>query len=179
MTEKPASMNEDPAKLKEKLLTKIREGWKQLQDFIGGYTDEQLTTPTDAAGWTAKDHLIHLAVWQNGMTALLDKQPRRGAMGLSEELWDTLARGYDEVNAAIQQQHEGLSIDEVRGALEESHQEFVARIEALPAEELVLPYKHFQPWAENREEPVIAYLAGNSFGHSEQHIPWMRTIIEG
>lgn len=161
------------------LLTKIEEGWQRLQVFIDSYSKEQLTKPTDAAGWTAKDHLMHLAVWQGSMVDVMDKKPRQVYMQVPEDIWATLATGsYDEVNAHIQQQHKNLSLAEVRLELETRNRAFVNRIKALPAEDLNKPYINFNPQARNERSPLIDYLSGNSYDHYDEHIPWMRTIME-
>ena len=162
---------------KQELLREIEAGWQRLQAFINSYTEEQLTTPTDAAGWTAKDHLIHLAVWQGGMLAVMDKQSRREYMQISREDWATLAETYDVVNGAIQQRHKDMPLDAVCGELAARHREFLARIESMPAEDLQLPYSHYQS-ASKSTTPLIDYLRGNSFGHYDEHIPWMRALME-
>lgn len=95
---------------KQGLLHTIEDGWQRLQSFIDSYSEAQLTTPTDAARWTAKDHLMHLAVWQGSMIAVMDKKPRWEYMNVPKDVWATLDTGnYDEVNAHIQQQHKHLS----------------------------------------------------------------------
>jgi hypothetical protein len=165
---------------KQELFHKIEEGWQRLQAFVDSYSEEQLTQPTDAAGWTAKDHLMHLAVWQGSMIDVMDKKARWEYMNVPIDVWATLDTGsYDEVNAHIQQQHKDLSLVEVRRELEQRAGAFVKRIEAMPAEDLQRPYKEFNPYASNETEPLIEYLKGNSYDHYDEHIPWMRALIKG
>jgi len=42
-----------------------------------------LTELRDAAGWTVRDHLTHLAAWADGVAALLRREDRWAAMGLT------------------------------------------------------------------------------------------------
>jgi hypothetical protein len=101
-------------------------------------------------------------------------------MNVPKDVWATLGTGsYDEVNAHIQQQHKDLSLADVRRELEERSRAFVARIEAMPAEDLLLPYVQYNPYAQDETEPLIEYLKGNSYDHYDEHIPWMRTTMEG
>jgi hypothetical protein len=164
---------------KQGLLHNIEAGWQRLQAFVDSYSEEQLTQPTDAAGWTAKDHLMHLAVWQGSMIDVMDKKPRWECMNVPKDVWATLDTGsYDEVNAHIQQQHKNLNLAEVRAELQQRADAFVKRIEEMPAEDLQRPYKDFNPYASNETEPLIEYLKGNSYDHYDEHMPWMRAVIE-
>src|SRR5437868_10712543 len=74
---------------KAELLAKIDQGWNDFQAYLMTLTPIQVTVPTDAAGWTALDHIIHLADWENGVLALLNKQDRAAAMGVDKATWAT------------------------------------------------------------------------------------------
>lgn len=163
---------------KEALLDSMQAGWERLRAFVASYTDEQLTKPTDAAGWTAKDHLIHLAVWEGSMAAVMKMQPRRDYMQISPEDWATLSETYDVVNAVIQQRHKDMPLDEVHRELQARHEELVALTQAMSEEELRLPYSHYQSHSKSTT-PLIEYISGNSHDHYDEHIPWMRAIMEG
>ncbi|UYN91167.1 MAG: ClbS/DfsB family four-helix bundle protein [Anaerolineales bacterium] len=169
-------MSEQASVQKEKLLQDMQTGWETLQAFIAQYSDEQLAGPTDAVGWTAKDHLIHLALWEGSMLAVMDQTPRWEYMQVPKQVWSTLDTGYDEVNAHIQQQHKSLGA--VREQLANRHAAVVARVQSMPAEALQLPYVHYQPLAVDETAPLILYLSGNTFDHYDEHIPWMRSLIE-
>lgn len=170
-------MNDEANVTKEQLLNDIRQGWERLQAFMGAYSEEQLTGKTDAAGWTAKDHLMHLSIWQGSMTAALNQQSRQGYMEISNEDWATLRETYDVVNGILQQRYKDLPLAEVRQALQARHEEFLARVEALTQDELMLPYKHFQATSSS-ETPIFEYISGNSYHHYDEHIGWMRAILD-
>lgn len=161
---------------KQELLQRMQEGWERLRVFMSEHSDEQLITPVDAAGWTAKDHLMHLSVWAGSMVAVLNSQSRRDYMDISREDWVTLAETYDVVNGILQQRYKDLPLAEVRRALEDKHNELVARVEAMTEEELQLPYSHYQPNSKSTT-PIFAYVVGNSFEHYDEHIGWMRTLL--
>jgi len=50
---------------KAELITRINQGWDDFTTYLKTIEPEYFTIPTDAAGWTAKDHVMHLAVWEN------------------------------------------------------------------------------------------------------------------
>ncbi|MCW5878895.1 MAG: ClbS/DfsB family four-helix bundle protein [Anaerolineales bacterium] len=162
---------------KEKLLQEMQAGWERLQAFVSTYSDEQLTGPVDAAGWTAKDHLMHLSVWAGSMVAVLDGKPRREYMEISREDWVTLAETYDVVNGILQQRYKDLPLDAVRREVGAKHNELVTRTQAMTEEELQLPYNHYQPGSKSTT-PIFDYITGNSSHHYDEHIPWMRAILD-
>lgn len=160
---------------KQELLSRINAGWDEFQAFLATLSDEQLTVPTDAGGWTGKDHIIHIAVWEDGMEALLRKESRHGRMGISDAMWEK--GDHDEVNATIQQHHKNKSLAEVRKIAAESHQRLLKTIASLSDDELNLPYKHYAP-AADREHPVYGWVIGNTYEHYEEHTPWIAAIAE-
>ena len=131
-----------------------------------------MTVPQDAGGWTIKDHIMHLAVWLDGVTALLNHQSRVAAMGIDEALWD---QGYDAVNAVSQQQHKDRLLDDVLNSFKASHHRLLSRVESLSEAELSLPYSHYAPGS-SIQGPVYARVMGNTFEHYDEHLPWILAI---
>lgn len=160
---------------RDELLKAIDEGWQELQAYIASLSKIQLTDPTDAAGWTVKDHLIHLAMWENGVLAMLHKQSRPDAMGVTAEVW---SGDNDEINAAIQQQNQAMPLDAVLETLRNTHQRMMQTLEGMTADDLVLPHRHYQADSTN-EKPIVGWIIGNTFEHYREHIPWMQAIVAG
>lgn len=167
-------MSDTPSK--PELMEKIDQGWRDLQAFIASLTPEQMTKPTDAAGWTVKDHLMHLAVWEGGMAELLHRRPRWEYMGLPTESWQN--RDFDAMNAVIQQVHKDKSLDEVLQALESEHRRMLDTLQPLADADLQRPYNSYLPDS-TRTDAVIAWVVGDTYEHYAQHIPWMRAIAAG
>ena len=165
-------MSETPTINKAELLEKMDAGWGELQAFIATLSPEQMNTPTDAAGWTVKDHLMHLAVWQDGVHALLDGGDRRGTMGVPPDVWET--RDFDTINASIQQNHRAMDTDAVLQHLRAVKEKFHAKVAALSEAELLRP----NPGASSGTR-MIQYVTSDSYEHYAEHIPWMRAIAFG
>lgn len=159
---------------KSELLAAIDKGWRDLNTYIGTLTEAQMTQPIDAAGWTVKDHLMHLAVWEDGVLALLEKQSRRERMGIDAAMWKRW--DFDEINAVIQQQHQDKSLAEVLKTHQEIHQRLIDHLQAASEEDLYRPSSFYDP--ESSNNALVAHIIGNTFGHYEEHIPWMQAIIE-
>ena len=156
-------MNAQPIN-KTELLEKMQAGWDELLAFVATLTPEQQSIPTDAAGWTVKDHLIHLAVWQDGVYAMLEGRSRIEAMGIPQEVWAT--RDFDQINAVIQQQHRDKGANEVLQALYASKERFFTKVASLSDEDFQRP---------NPDSPtgtrMIEYIIGDSYEHYAAHIP--------
>ena len=159
---------------KAELVTNMQEGWNNLQAYVDSLSEAQLTQPTDAAGWTAKDHLIHLAVWADGVAALLDQQPRRERMGVDAETWES--KDFDQINAVIQQQHKDMPLDDVHTALRDAHQSLYGKAQAMSEEELNRPYNAYEPGSP-QDKPVVLWIISDSYDHYAEHIPWIDAIV--
>lgn len=159
---------------KPELMARIHTSWDKFQAYLSTLSEEQLTGPTDAAGWTAKDHIMHLAVWEDGIAALLDKQPRDAQMGIDTQLW--LTGDYDHINDTIQKRFADKPLDEVLQTFKTVHARVVAKLESMTEEELLRPYSDYQPGAD-RDAPVIGWVVGNTFEHYEEHHPWIVKIV--
>jgi hypothetical protein len=162
---------------KAELIQKMETGWDMLDTFIRSLTPAQLTQPTDAAGWTVKDHLMHLVPWQDGVSALLEQQgeSRAAAMGLDDATW---GKDMDEVNAIMQQHDRDLPLETVLQRLRGAHERMLSRVMALPEEALFYPYQQYDP-ASSYTDPIIGWIVGDSYEHYAEHIPWMQAIVTG
>lgn len=45
--------------------------------------------------------------------------------------------------------------------------------------DLHLPYSSFDANAPQQDEPIYAWIVGDTFGHYEGHRPWMEAIVGG
>lgn len=155
------------------LLARLDDGWNDLQAFVTSLSKTQLTTLTDAGGWTVKDHLIHLAVWEDSVDALLQKQSRCERMGVDDETWST--GDWDRVNAIIYKYHRDMSLADVLKTFADVHQRLVERLRSLSAEDLLRPYCEYQPGT-TYDRPVMGAVIAASYAHYAEHRPWMERI---
>ena len=167
-------MSDEAHLTKDQLLAQLRAGWDSFNDYLATLTPEQLTGPTDATGWTVKDHIAHLARWEEGILSLLDGEPRHNSMGLDDETWDS--DDIDRINEVIRQRDVDLSLDEVKQQFHDVHARLAARLDTLTDADLQRPYRHYQSDSDN-DTPVIAYIVGNTFEHYDEHRPWIDAIV--
>jgi hypothetical protein len=167
-------MTDDEILTQKDLLFRLQTGWDTFNSYINTLTDAQMTQKTDAAGWTVKDHLMHLAVWEDGVTAALDGKDRREAMGIDEATWES--DDYDAINDIIYKRYQHLPLQEVRNALQDAQDRMVAKLQSLTDEDLRRPRRDFLPLSTS-EEPIINWVIGNSYEHYAEHQPWIAAIV--
>jgi Protein of unknown function (DUF1706) len=156
----------------------IEMAWGELQRYLATLSAAQMSEPQDAAGWAVKDHVAHLAAWQNGIAALLEGKSRPEAMGISAEVWANHA-DYDALNAIIFEAARGDTPAQAMQQLQATYARLVNAITALPVDAaLMKPYREYDPTSD-QERPIIEYIMGNTAGHYEEHLPWMQAIVAG
>lgn len=161
---------------KQTLLTRMSEGLRDFLAFLDQFSEAQLLEPTDAAGWNARDHITHLAVWADGVSALLRHEDRWAAMGISEALGES--HDFDAMNAAIVVQHRHLSPQEARRWLVKAHEQMVSAMVPLDDAGLLLPYERFvPPFTGDGGSPIAFYIIGDTYEHYEEHTPWIEALI--
>jgi hypothetical protein len=169
-------MSDSTPKTTAELLSRVDRAWEALEDTVGRLTPAQLTDVRDPAGWAVKDHLMHLAAWENAFLARLAGRPTREALGLDEAI---LALDEDAVNAAIFERHRDVSLTEVLGTVRASHGAARARLATLGDRTVagavadVLP-----PGAEGGGDPAAPWIGGNTWEHYEAHHDWIRALVD-
>jgi hypothetical protein len=159
---------------KSELLERIEQGFEGINRYLSSLTETQLTQPKDAAGWTAKDHIIHMATWEESILALLSGAAQWEHMNISREIWK---QGEDPINAVIQQRYKDMPLADVRRTFRENHQRVLEKIQSLSDEDLHRPYNYYQPKSQ-QDKPVILWIQGNTYQHYEAHQPWIAAIVK-
>lgn len=159
------------------VLARINDAYATLQATLDGWSAAQMTGPTDAAGWTVKDHIAHLAAWERSMVFLFDGRPRHEGLGVSAALYHR--DEIDAINAAIRDRNAGLSLDEARALLDSVHRELLARLDTRTYNDLLKPYSHYLPAEPGDDDgsPILDRVMGNTANHYAEHLPWMAAIV--
>ena len=169
-------MSDSTPKTTAELLSRLDRAWEALESTLGRLTQAQLTDVRDPAGWAVKDHVMHVAAWEDAFLARLAGRPTHEALGLDEA---TLAQDEDTVNAAIFARHRHRPLTEVLNAARASHRAARARLAALGDRAVagtvadVVP-----PGAESDGGAAAAWIGGNTWEHYEAHHTWIRALVD-
>ena len=170
-------MNESP-QTKAELIAELSAGWQMLEDRLRALSEVQLTTPPAPGEWSIKDHVAHLMVYEHGIVALLRHKPRWEAMQLDRQ-FVRAAESFDELNAVLYEHHKDRSAADILAAYRATHQHLLDALADLTDEDLFKPYIHYQPddHSPSEQEPVIRWIVGNTYGHYDEHFPWMEQLM--
>ncbi|HEY0739788.1 MAG TPA: DinB family protein [Herpetosiphonaceae bacterium] len=178
-------MSEPQVTTKAELLAAIERSWSRFDAAFEQLSEDQLQIPTDDQGWTVKDHLVHIGVWERSMVFFLQGKPRHEALGVDQQLY--VQGGDDAINAVIMEQRKDLPLAEVLAELRATHRELLALLEPLTDADLQQPYRFYQPnepgdryyWDEQPDgPPAIALLYGNAAQHVADHTAWIETLVD-
>jgi hypothetical protein len=157
---------------KVELLARIAQGRAALEQALSQLSEAQLTTRKDQNGWSIKDHLAHMAAWEIGIAALLQRRPRWAAMGLDEAAVSN--HETDDLNDIIYRQHKGRPLAEVKAYFEEAHRQLLAALNHLSETELFKPYAYYdESETDDDNRPIISWVVGNTYQHYAEHQAWI------
>lgn len=164
-------MAEEPRN-KAELLEHIESSRRALLARLGAESEATLVMHGPEGGWSAKDHIAHIAAWERYLAALLTGADRWTEIGLTaapEPLDETA------INEAIYERNVDLSLRQVYAGWDAAHQMVLDALGALSEEDLMHPFSRFVPGAtgEGVADPIVGWINGNTWGHYEEHAAWI------
>jgi uncharacterized damage-inducible protein DinB len=137
---------------REDLLRHYRESRAKLLAAVDGLTDEQMSEPT-IDGWAVKDHLAHLALWDEIRAAEVE----RVTAGF-ESAWKMTEHQDEAYNATGYELRRSMSAAQARWELEQSRRKLLDAITAATPEAL---------------DPSRYGAAGLRSVHEDEHSGWI------
>jgi hypothetical protein len=163
---------------KSQLFADIDRDWRALHAHLARLTEQQMTSVHDQEGWAVKDHLAHLAAWEESILVLFQDKPRHHGLGVAEELY--ASGSFDAVNAAIYEQRKDLPLDQVLSQLQSTHDQLLALVRPLADDDLNLPassyFRNLSP-AERRR--LADLVRENTAEHYAEHLDWIKALVTG
>ena len=136
-------------------LRRMDEGWATFSERVSALRGEQLTTWLGEGAWTRKQMLAHITTWHELTTERMLRFAESGEpVGLPGD------EPEDSINARVARASEGRTTGEVVLAMTDSHRRLRRAVAAMTDDQLAA----HDGWAS-------AVIAGNSFGHYEEHLP--------
>lgn len=158
------------------LLERIETAWTELHSFLDGLTDLQMTEVRDDQGWNVKDHIIHMAAWEESVAYLFEGRPRHEALGIDESHFANAS--FDEINAIVRDQRMSAALPSALGQFRRVHSGLVAHIQGLSDADLKEQVTTFFPQAPKSDErQVFDLLYDNTADHFPEHLGWIKTLV--
>jgi hypothetical protein len=151
--------------------------WNAFVEYTDGLPDAVWEGPTDAAGWTVKDHVAHVVLWDESLVGLVrDRVPRRETLNVSDLAWN--AGGYDLMNEEIRFQTERDPVSTVKARRDAGWQEIEALVASFTDEDLQRPASAFGLMY-GSNGTLLETLVDDLGVHYDQHHQYIRSIVEG
>jgi hypothetical protein len=157
-----------------KLTASIDAAWEDLYLFLAAVTPSQASR-RDPAGWSVKDHVAHLGVWEHSVAILFRGGRRHEALGIEEPFH--AADSFDQINEVIRARLEGTTLQEAICTLEGAHGQLMGYLRALCDADIGAKVREFFPQAPRNDERSLASLIWDiTGGHFAEHLEWMRDL---
>ena len=164
MTQSAVPQTEQPEpKNKAELLQRIRTARAELERTLTGLDDAALSAP-GPEGWSVKDHLAHLAAWGRKVLSNMDGRKSTEALGVPEAVYQS--GDWVAINEIVRAPDKDRPAAEIVAEYRRVHTDLLQRLEALPEIELYGP-----------DDSLRNNIAGNTYGHDEEHRPWIETVL--
>jgi hypothetical protein len=161
---------------KAHLLSEIHYTWAALGSLLARLSEPQMTAIHDEQGWAIRDHLTHIAAWEDSVVVFLQGKPRYEALGIDQALFDS--GSFDEMNEVIQRLRKHLSLPEAMAQLKSTHSRLLALLEPLSDADLNQPVRHFlssSPATDGRRAMDLIY--DNTADHFSEHLAWIEALV--
>ena len=155
---------------KRELLAEMQAGREKLEGVLAGLTEQQMQVPALFDTWSIKDWLGHLEYWERRVAEIY--------LALRDGRQVPLS-GYatvDELNNSVYAAARDRPLAEVRRDEENAYHSLLVMVENASEADMSGP----QRFAWTNGQPFSEWIAGNSYGHYEEHWPdlvaWLNKI---
>lgn len=163
---------------KAELLAYTEERWRALAAYTDALSEAEWLEPTDAAGWSVKDHVAHIVTWVRAEIALLrHRTPLPRSQGIPDAVWQAgMASGdFDQINELVRQQTINDSPAAVRAERDLVFRKLVEVVSGISDDDLARPANDF-----GFEEPgksLLAVLTEYHGDHFGEHRGYIEIIV--
>jgi hypothetical protein len=153
----------DAPKDKQDLIQRIRVERERLGTLLGNLSENEMLIPLGEDGWSAKDHVIHIVIWEKRLVEWLHvvergEVPQQLPPGMT---WDDLNRW----NEQTFEENRERELTDVLTDFNHLADEVVQVVEATP-EDLLMGVDSLD-WRSG--SPLWEMVAANTFWHYPEH----------
>jgi hypothetical protein len=156
---------------KTELMERIVTARAALDRLVGSLSDAQLAARGPNGGWAVKDHLTHIATWEQMSAAHLRGGSDHEVVGMDEATYEK--QELDSLNAAIYEMHSNREPNDVRTMSRDAHAAVLERLADVDETTLQQAYSRTDP----EQRTVMQELTSNTYDHYIQHLRWMEEQV--
>jgi hypothetical protein len=161
---------------KSEMIRMINVAWAEYETCLAGFTDKQMTDLFDAQGWNVRDHITHLAAWEEMIAMLIQGKQRFQFLGVDST--ELSAKPIDELNVVIREHKKNLPITAAIADYRRAHQALMASLQTLTDADLSQPAgKFFSQIPQDDPRRVVDIIQDNADRHISEHLPWIKTLV--
>jgi hypothetical protein len=171
-----AIREEQDKAFKAEFVEDLQKTWSELQAGLTALTPQQMTGTYDDQGWNVKDHIAHLAAWEESVANLFEGKPRHQTLGVALERFT--GENIDVINASIRERWEPLTLNAALDSFKNIHNNLMISVNNLSSEDLTKPAAEFFPQTPPGEERrVHEIIRANTSDHYREHLLWIKQIV--
>lgn len=152
------------------LLEKLEQSRADFLEGLEPLSEDEMLEPALAGGWTVKDVLVHLMLWEAELIKLLF-QAQQGR--IPQTILNTNEPD-DKVNARWYTQHKDRALDQALKDFDAIRDQTIHRVEAFADTDLADPNRY--KWLNNK--PLWQWIVESTIEHEEEHVPEIRAWVE-
>lgn len=153
---------------KNDLLEKLAQSRADFLELLEPFSEEDLLAPSLPNGWSIKDVLVHLLLWEAELIKLLF-QALQGRIPQTA----LISNEPDEVvNARWYAAHKDRELEQALKDFDLIRDQTIRRVEAFSDTDLTNP-RRFR-WSDNK--PLWQWIVSSTIEHEEEHTPEIRTL---
>lgn len=161
---------------RDETLERIQTSRSELDRLVSSLQPSDFDLAMDD-GWAVKEHLAHIASWEEEVLAIFAGIPCHQSLGIPEDspiLTDT-----DAINGILRARWSQASAEGVLGHYRETHQRVLSLLQGLGDEDLASPISRFVPVpASLADQPVFGWIEGNTWEHYDEHAESIRQLLK-
>jgi hypothetical protein len=156
---------------KSDLLEKLEQSRENFLELLDSLTEEKMLEPALPGGWTVKDVLVHITLWEAELIKLLfqAQQGRKPKTILNSR------EPADQVNARWYAQHKDRDLEQALKDFETIRDQTIRRVQSFSDKDLTDPNRY--KWL--NDQPLWKWIAEDTFEHEDEHAGDIRRWKEG
>ena len=157
------------------LVVGIEVDWAALEASLADLTEQQLAQICDENGWSIKDHLAHIAHWEEVLLMMFLDIPFEDTMRIPYGKYPV----FEDVNENMRRQWVDFSSTAILSRLRRVHQQLMAKLSPLSDDDLQIPIRQFfsNLWIpEIEDRKMEEFIQIHTDSHYRDHTAWINQM---